>query len=141
MFSQIASQLRTRAEWLLVGQFDRIVAEHRFPLPVDFGDNRLVVRTADEARMLLGHLSATYAGRGVTSLLPTITAVDLPRGGRFRIWADWHVATHPGSPTHLASVVYFCRQVPAGMRIEMVDCTCLLIPDLHPELVALALSA
>ena len=141
MFSQIASQLRTRAEWLLAGQFDGIVAEHRFPLPVDFGDNRLVVRTADEARMLLGHLSATYAGRGVTSLLPTITAVDLPRGGRFRIWADWHAATHPGSPKHLASVVYFCRQVPAGMRIEMVDCTCLLIPDLRPELVALALSA
>jgi hypothetical protein len=141
MFLQIAAQLRNRAQWLLAGRIDEIVAEHQFPLPVDFGDSRLVVRTPDEARMLLGHLRAAYAGKGVASLVPTITALDMPRGGRFRIWADWHVATHPGSPTHLASVVYYCRQVPAGMRIEMVDCTSLLIPDLHPELVALALSA
>jgi len=128
MFSKIASQLCTRAEWLLAGRFDAILADHRFPLPVDFGASRLVVRTADEGRMLL-------------SLMPTITALDLPRGGRFRIWADWHGTTREGSPLHLASVIYYCRQVPGGLRIEMVDCTRLLIRDLHPELVALALSA
>jgi hypothetical protein len=141
MFSKIASQLCTRAEWLLAGRFDAILADHRFPLPVDFGASRLVVRTADEGRMLLSHLRATYAGHGVRTLMPTITALDLPRGGRFRIWADWHGTTREGSPVHLASVIYYCRQVPGGLRIEMVDCTRLLIRDLHPELVALALSA
>ncbi len=141
MFSQISAQLRSRAHWLLAGRIDEIVAQHQFPLPVDFGDSRLIVRSPDEARMLLGHLRAAYAGRGVAALVPTITALDMPRGGRFRIWADWHHATQSGSPTYLASVIYYCRQVPAGMRIEMVDCTSLMIPDLQPELVALALSA
>jgi hypothetical protein len=77
----------------------------------------------------------------VAALVPTITAVDLPRGGRFRVWVDWHSAPHPGGPAHLASAIYYCRQVPSGMRIEMVDCTSLAISDLQPELVALALSA
>jgi hypothetical protein len=91
--------------------------------------------------MLLCHLRAAYAEHGVNALVPTITALDLPRGGRFRIWADWHCTTRSGIPRHLASVIYYCRQTPGGLRIEMVDCTSLLIPDLHPELVALALSA
>lgn len=125
----------------MAGQLDEILAEHQFPLPVDFGDSRLVVHTPDEARLLLGHLRAAYAGCGVNALVPTITAIDLPRGGRFRIWADWHGTSETGQPAHLSSVVYYCRQVPSGMRIEMVDCTSLLFPDLHPELVALALSA
>jgi hypothetical protein len=141
MFSRIAAQFRSRALWLLAGRIDEIVAEHQFPLPVDFGDSRLIVRSPDEARTLLGHLRAAYVRRGVAALVPMITAVDLPRGGRFRVWVDWHSAPHPGGPTHLASAVYYCRQVPAGMRIEMVDCTSLAIPDLQPELAALALSA
>lgn len=141
MFSQVASQLACRARWLLSGRIDEILAEHQFPLPVDFGASRLVIRSPDEGRLLLGHLRAAYSGRGVTALVPTVTAVDLPRGGRFRVWADWHDATRSGVATHVASMVYYCRKVPTGLRIEMVDCTSLHIPDLHPELAALALSA
>jgi hypothetical protein len=141
MFSQVASQLAARARWLLSGQIDKILAEHAFPLPVDFGDSRLIIRTPEEGRMVLGHLRAAYAGSGVNALMPTITAIDLPRGGRLRIWADWHTTPKPGGRVHLASVVYYCRQTPCGLRIEMLSCVGPLIPDLSPELAALALSA
>jgi hypothetical protein len=141
LFSQLASHLASRARWLLAGRIDEILADHQFPLPVDFGDSRLVVRTAEEGRLLLGHLCAAYAGLGVDTLVPTVMAVDLPRQGRFRVWADWHSMAQPGGMMHVASVVYYCRQVPTGLRIEMVDCTRLLVPELHPDIAALALSA
>jgi hypothetical protein len=91
--------------------------------------------------MLLGHFASAYARCGMIALVPTVTAMDLPRGGRLRVWADWHGIGQPGTPVHLASVVYYCRQVASGLRIEMVDCARLSVPDLSPDLAALALSA
>jgi hypothetical protein len=141
MFSHVSDQLTCRARWLLSGRIDEIVAEHRFPLPVDIGPSRLVIRTADEAAMLLRHLGAAYGSHGIRALLPKVTAIDLPRSGRFRVWVDWHAGLMTGPARQIASVIYYCRQVPSGLQIEMVDCTSMLLPGLQPELTALAMSA
>jgi hypothetical protein len=141
MFSQVASQLRNRAAWLLTGQFDRIVAEYCFPLPVHLGPSRVIVRSPDEATAMLGLQQAAFLGRGVTALIPRVTAMDLPRGGRFRIWVDWHEEVRPGHRTKVSTVLYYCRQTLAGFRIEMVDYRRLSMPELRPHFAALALSA
>jgi hypothetical protein len=141
MFSQVASQLRNRAAWLLAGQFDRIVAEYCFPLPVHLGPSRVIVRSPEEATAMLGLQQAAFLGRGVISLQPCVTAMDLPRDGRFRAWVDWHEQAHPGQRAQLSTAIYYCRQTPAGFRIEMVDYTRLSMPELRPHFAALALSA
>jgi hypothetical protein len=141
MFSQVASQLHNRAAWLLAGQFDQIVAEYRFPLPVHLGPSRLIVRTPEEATAMLRLQRDTFLSRGVVALNPCVTAMDLPRGGRFRVWVDWHELARPGQVAQMSSALYYCRQVSAGFQIEMVDYTRLSMADLRPQFAALALSA
>jgi hypothetical protein len=141
MFSQVASQLLNRATWLLAGQYDRIVAEYCFPLPVHLGTSRVIVRSPAEAVSMLRLQRAACLERGVVALKPVVTALDLPRAGRFRIWVDWHELTLPEQGPMQSSAVYYCRQTPAGFRIEMVDYTQLSMPELQPHFAALARSA
>jgi hypothetical protein len=141
MFQEVASQLGSRAAWLLSGQFERIVAEYCFPLPVHLGQSRVIVRSADEATAMLGLQQAVLLGRGVTTVIPCVKALDLPRVGRFRVWVDWHEKTLRAQGDRVSSVIYYCHQTPAGFRIEMVDYTRLSMPELRPHFAALALSA
>ena len=141
MFSKVASQLRNRAAWLLAGDYDRIVAQYQFPLPVHLGSSRVIVRSAAEARSMLQLQRLGFMERGVVALIPTVSAMDLPRDGRFRVWVEWHELTLPEQGPVQSSALYYCRQTPAGFRIEMVDYTRLSMPELQPHFAALALSA
>jgi hypothetical protein len=141
MFSQLTAQLRHRAERLWNGQYDALAAQYVYPLPMYLGPKRLIVRNADEAASMMCLLRAAYLERGVIALQPRVTAVDLPRAGRFRVWVDWHELAIPAEKSRLSSVVYYCRNAPSGLCIEMVNYTRLSMPELHPHFAALALSA
>jgi hypothetical protein len=141
MFSEVASRLRNRASWLMAEQYDRILADYCFPLPVHLDTSRVIVRNPDEAAAMLRLQRTAFLERGVVALTPCVTAMDLPRGGRFRIWVDWHELTVSEQGPLQSKVIYYCRQVPGGFRIEMVDYTRLSMPELHTQFAALALSA
>jgi len=141
MYSTVASQLSCRAAWLLAGQFDRIAAQYLYPLPVHLGASRVIVRSAAEATAMLRLQRAACLERGVVALTPRLAAMDLPRDGRLRIWVDWHERTLPGRGARLSTSIYYCRQTPAGFRIEMISCPRLAMPELEPHFAALALSA
>ena len=86
-------------------------------------------------------LRAAYLERGVIALQPRVTAVDLPRAGRFRVWVDWHELAIPADESRLSSAIYYCRSTPAGLRTEMINYTSPTMPELSPHFAALALSA
>lgn len=141
MFSELTAQLRNRAERLWNGQYDAIAAQYIYPLPMYLGESRLIVRNADEAVAMLCLLRAAYLERGVVALQPRVTAVDMPRAGRFRAWVDWHELAIPADASSLSSAIYYCRNTAAGLRIEMVNYTRQSMPELRPHFAALALSA
>jgi hypothetical protein len=141
MFSEVASQLRNRASWLMAGNYERIVAEYSFPLPVHLDASRVIVRSATEATAMLRLQHADMMERGVVALTPSVTAMDLPRGGRFRIWVDWQETTLSDQGPLQSKAIYYCRQTPSGFQIEMVDYTRLSMPELQSQFAALALSA
>jgi hypothetical protein len=141
MFSQVSAQLRHRAERLWNGQYDAIAAQYIYPLPMYLGESRLIVRNADEAASMLCLLRAAYLERGVIALQPRVTAVDLPRDGRFRVWVDWHELAIPADHSRQSSVIYYCRTSGPGLRVEMVQYTRLSMPELYPHFASLALSA
>jgi hypothetical protein len=140
-YSQISAQLRNRAELLLSGQFDQLAASYLFPLPVFLQDSRLVIRSPDHACVIFSHLRAALQERGVVSLRPMISAVDLPRAGRFRAWVNWQELAFPAEATRVSQVVYYCRETSLGLQTEMVNYTHLSMPELNQRFVALALSA
>jgi hypothetical protein len=141
MFSELTAQLRHRAERLWNGQYAAIAAQYIYPLPMYLGSSRLIVRNADEAAAMLCLLRAAYLERGVIALQPRVTAVDLPRAGRFRAWVDWHELAIPAEASSLSSTIYYCRITATGIRIEMVNYTRQSMPELRPHFAALALSA
>ncbi|HOZ33600.1 MAG TPA: hypothetical protein PLM52_12030 [Tabrizicola sp.] len=141
MFSQVSAQLRQRADRLLSGQYDWLAAHYVYPLPLYLGPSRLIVRSRDEAVSMLCLLRAAYLERGVIALQPRVTAVDLPRDGRFRVWVDWHELAIPAEHSRQSSVIYYCRTSGPGLRVEMVQYTRLSMPELSPHFASLALSA
>jgi len=140
-YSQLTSHLLARAELLLSGQFDRMAADFTYPLPVFLQSTRLVIATPREARLIFGHLRAALAARGVVMLRPKVSAVALPRAGRFRVWVDWHEIAFPAEATRISQVIYYCSDTGSGLRTEMLDYTHLSMPELQPRFAALALSA
>lgn len=141
LYSQISTHLSDRAELLLSGKFDRMIADYVFPLPVFLHSSRLVIQSPDHAVQVFAHLRAALLDRGVVALRPKVSAVDLPRAGRFRVWVDWQEIAFPAEGTRISQAVYYCRATDLGLHTEMVNYTHLSMPELNQQFAALALSA
>lgn len=141
LFSQVSKHLQSRAEMLLSGQLDRMAADYVFPLPIFLHRSRLVLHTPEHALLVFAHLRAALVERGVVRLKPGISAIDLPRAGRFRVWVDWQEIASPADATRISQAVYYCRQTDLGLRTEMLNYTHLSMPELNHQFAALALSA
>lgn len=141
MFSHVTAHFRRRADLLLGGRFDQVAAQYVYPLPLYLGASRVIVRNAVEATDILCLLRAAYLERGVIALQPRVTAIDVPRDGRFRAWVDWHELALPVEQSRISSSIYYLKSTPAGLRTEMINCTNSSMPELKPHFAALAMSA
>jgi hypothetical protein len=141
LFSQISTHLRLRGELLLSGQIDRVVGDYTFPLPIFLHTSRLVINTPEQASAVFSHLRAALVARGVVALRPKVSAIDLPRAGRFRVWVDWQEIAFPAEETRISQVIYYLRQTDLGLQTEMLNYTHLSMPELNQQFAALALSA
>ena len=140
-FSQITSHLRRRGELLLSNQVATLLSDFDFPLPVFLGSRRLILTSPDQGWQVFEHLRKAYVDRGVVMLRPTVSAVEMPRAGRFRVWVDWQEIAFPAEASRVSQAVYYCRQTPLGLRTEMLNYTHLSMPELNGQFEALALSA
>lgn len=141
MHSNLAGVFCSRGNLLMQGQLETLLDAYIFPFPVFLPEQRMVLSSRDEARAVLWLLLDWSKRSGVVSIRPEITAVELPRSGRFRVWVDWQELAMPLGETRLSSAIYYCRTTACGPRIEMVNYTRLSMPELNHELQALALSA
>lgn len=141
LYSQVTLQLQRRGELLMSGQIDTLIADFDYPLPVYLGPRQMVITSPLQAWCIFDHLRKAYVERGVVMLRPKISAIDLPRSGRFRIWVDWHELAFPAEASRISQAVYYCRQSPLGLRTEMLNYTHLSMPELNGQFEALALSA
>lgn len=141
LYSQVTSHLRQRGELLLSGQIDRMIADYVYPLPVFMQATRLVITSPVHAWVVFDHLRRALVDRGVVMLRPTVSAIDLPKAGRFRVWVDWHEIAFPAETSRVSQAVYYCRSTSLGLRTEMLNYTHPSMPELDQQFQALALSA
>ncbi len=141
MFGKVSAHLRQRADQFMNGSLDDMVEAYRYPLPLYLGDRRVIVRSPQEARAILVLLRSALHARGVVSLQPKVSAIDIPRDGRFRVWVDWHELAISAEQTRMSSAINYCRMTDSGIQIEMITYTQVSMPELNPHLAALALSA
>jgi hypothetical protein len=100
-----------------------LLSTYAFPLPVFLEERLLLIGSEDQAREILDHVRLSLTARGVGKLQPKVTAVELPRGGRYRVWVDWHEIGGSPDGAGLSQAIYYCRETRDGLRIEMVNYT------------------
>ncbi|MGL4238909.1 hypothetical protein [Tabrizicola sp.] len=130
-----------RGEQMLSGQLDLLADDFTFPLPVFLDQKRLIVRSPEQVSGMLCLQRLSMIQRRVVAIRPKVTAIDLPRAGRFRVWVDWLEVAIPAEGTRSASAIYYCSTQPSGLKIEMLNYTRMSMPELQPQFVALARSA
>lgn len=140
-YSQIIAQMRRRAEGLMAGNLDELVRDYSFPVLVDLQSTRVIVRNPQESRAMLALQRKMMIDRGVTRLEPEVTAMDLPRAGRLRVWVDWHELAPGHEGARVSSAVYFCSIEGAALQIQMIEYLRLSSPELNTQFAALALTA
>lgn len=140
-YSNLTAVLRSRGEFLLCGRIEELVASYVYPLPVYMQSRCMILHSPLDAYLVFSMLRKALLERGVVSLRPQVNAVELPRGGRFRVWADWHELAFPVEETRKSSVIYYCRESEFGPQVEMINYTLMSMPELNQQFAALALTA
>jgi hypothetical protein len=141
MFHHAASFFAHRGDMLLQGRIDEILPTYCFPMVLDLADRRMIVRGPSEAQPMLATLREALLERGVFALRPKVTALDLPRRGRFRVWVDWQELALPVEGTRMSSVIYYCRQGHGRLQTEMLEYRQMSMPELAVRFQDLALTA
>jgi hypothetical protein len=113
------------------GQFARIVAHYDFPLALHLEDRFVLLRSPAELERYLVDFWAAARVAGFSSITPRITAIDLPRRGRFRAWVHYTHMDAAGRVVAQSERVFFCRDKGERILVEMLEVTQLPVDTLR----------
>ena len=121
MFRRMQDQLQWRADLLMAARFEDLSRQFRYPMAIYVNNMPVVILSAE---VMIGKATLLHAAmrtRGVHRCVSTVTALEMPRDGRFRVWARWDEhATDPAQTRH-SSLIHYLRNTGQGYLSEMVD--------------------
>jgi hypothetical protein len=141
MPSRLQDEFQKRTDHLMEGRYDLLVPDYDAPLPVWIDGTKLVACTQEELFLLCYTFHELLTARGVMRLEANVTAEELPRNGRFRVWVSWKDSTHSGTPPCTTTTTYYCRRDSERLRVQMVEHTNLNLPELAANFQGLMISA
>jgi hypothetical protein len=124
MRATVTRVMEWRAALLEAGRVEDLARQHICPMPVYVAGQ---VRPQTSHRQLEDTFRAIHAGlrrSGPVALTVKVRAVELPRGGRFRVWCDWLAGRAGRAPALVASTVDYLRETEEGLLTEMLECSC-----------------
>lgn len=133
MYEKIAELMQWRSDLLISERFEDLSREYLFPLVVYQGDRQIVLETAEEFVAVYVQLRAAQRKLGVTKMIADITAVDLPRHGRLRVWIRYYDVDALGRKVSQTDVTQYCRETPNGLKTELVEYGRCTIPEIWEE--------
>ncbi len=104
MFKSLERQFQRRAELLLMGRHLELARHCQFPLQMQLLDRSVIVQSAQDYALLMRRLHDGLTERGVQVLVAEVSAVELARGGSFRVWVSWEamISATEEAPTSMA---------------------------------------
>jgi hypothetical protein len=90
---------------------------------------------------VLKRLREEFHRRHIVKLSPEISALEVSRSGRFRVWVRWHEVGADASQDRVSDVIYYCRTNGDRVQTEMMDYTRLSMPEMRDAFVELAVTA
>lgn len=109
-------------EHFVAGRLAEAARVWSFPCPVEMDGQLVVVRSAAAFVAYLADRRDAALAAGLTALTPRVSAIEMPRKGRFRVWLRWvsHFGDRRVEQGH--GTVYFLAFQPDGqLTIEMMD--------------------
>lgn len=137
MFGRLDALMQWRADLLMAGRLEDLAREYLYPLVLYLDERQLVLRDAEALSEVLARLRAAQQAQGVRLLQSQVTAVDLPRHGRFRVWVRYRSLGASGRPIMTSDAILYCRDMPDGVKSEMVEYGDCMMSDLWDGVSAL----
>lgn len=104
------------------GRLEEMVRYWAFPCPVEVEGQLVVMRNPEVFVTYLAERRATALASGLTDMTPRISAIEMPRKGRFRVWLRWVFRFGDLTEEEDHGMVYFMCSGPDGrLTIEMMD--------------------
>lgn len=121
MYAKLARYMQWRVDLLTADRFEDLSREYLFPFVMYQGDQQIVLSSPEQLVQTFAQLRAEQRQRGVTRMEAGVTAVDLPRHGRFRVWLDYTDLDAEGRVLAQSDVILYCRDTPDGLKSEMAE--------------------
>ena len=104
------------------GRLEERASNWTFPCPVEVGGQLVVMRGPEVFVTYLAERRSAALNRGLTAMTPRISAIEMPRNGRFRVWLRWVFLYGDRVEEEDYGMVYFMAAAPDGrLTIEMMD--------------------
>jgi hypothetical protein len=118
------SQLMTKFAALFEADgFHDLCSHYIFPMPVQAGKQMNLCQSQAELAQIFSAYLNVVEERGLVGPSVNIAAVELPRGGRFRVWTDWCFTRAEDQMPVQDRTIYFCRILNDQIQIEMIACS------------------
>jgi hypothetical protein len=133
VFEKICVLMQWRSNLLIAERYEDLAREYLYPMALYMNGQMLVVRDSDHMIEIWMKLQATRKLRGITELCAKVTAVELPRNGRFRVWVRHFEMNDLGQVVVQSDGVHYCRDTEHGIRGEMAEFGRCSIPEIWGE--------
>lgn len=121
MYATVTRHLQDRADLLMAGRLDDLARHYLLPQAIYLSDAPWVLTTSADVIRALARLRQMLEDRQVLSCTATVTAMELPRRGRFRAWVRWDEISIDPALSSISTGIYYLRVTPDGLKNEMLE--------------------
>ena len=122
VYQRVQDLFQWKADLLMANRLSDLAGEYIFPWTVYVGDRPLSVSSADAFIFAIGNYRDHMIDRGTARCVAKLTALDIPRNGRFRAWVSHYEMGANQKLLREMRMVHYCRDTEAGIRCEMTEC-------------------
>jgi hypothetical protein len=110
-----------RADAISSGRYDLMALEYAYPLTIFIDGKARVADDPDTVQSFYADFHSAMKAEGYDRLTAKVTAEDMPRRGRFRIWTEWVAHGPMRASSSIAATVCYCSTVSGQVTTEMVE--------------------
>lgn len=130
MYGKVSALMQWRSDLLFAGRYEDLAQEYRLPLVLYLKERPMVIHDTDQLVAVMAQLQASRRQRGIASVRSEVTAMDLPRNGRFRVWVRHHEIDVKGRVVTQSDSVQYCCETVQGIKGVMVEFGRCSIPEI-----------
>lgn len=120
MLRYVHEMLDCQSAMYTVDAYGRAAKFFSVPLPFHYKNDLKVLHTLEDLEATLRTLVANYRANGVEQVSWKISAIDIPRQNRFRVWVNWDHIFADWVNKDASQITYFCHLKGEKLCVEMV---------------------